>query len=460
MFSLTFLFFLQSLAEILIQNLINTTKGIQNIPLNSYCEDLIPTKQLKIQLTQQFQGTSILAICQTNLENNDQFEQLLEQKNQESNNCLVDFNAYILRNQTQVLFIQHNHHSTLVSQYYNIFSIDKHKCHASVYSSQDSIYLLTVESYEIEECALNCKNHGICVKGFCQCPLGYFGYDCDIITTNIEQNNYFFGFQILYLDLITLQSVDYVIELNQELTYSIICYANSSHLQIPNQIGKILQINENQINSCKQQTQLLQQQTKINYYSQFIFVTNTSKIVSYSHQADEQYSSIIVFIVLASILSVIIIIIIVVYIFKIKNERKQQKQTIQMENLMPAQQFFSVSDRRSPYQDEQSCSICLEPFKPDSIVRMTYCEHIFHVTCLQNWMKKNKICPLCRAALDTVTIQSKRKTEQKPQKNHILQQLSSLQKHDGSLNSIDGNLSYQSPVTKQLAIVKHSKFAK
>ncbi|CAD8140344.1 unnamed protein product [Paramecium pentaurelia] len=461
MISLFSLFLQLSLAEILIQNLVNTTKGIQNTSFNSQCENLLPQNKLKISLTQQSQEISILAICYNKLENVQNFEQLLDSSNDISNNCFVDYNAYILKNKTQIIFMSHNEYPTLVSQYHKIFQIERNQCNAVIYSSTDSIYILTVESFEIDDCAEDCKNRGVCVKGFCQCPLGFVGYDCSIAATNIEQNTYFFGFQIQYLDLITLQSVDYIIELNSEISYSIQCYSNSSHLFIPNQKGKSLKIEENQINLCKQQTQLLEQLTNINYYSQFIIVTNTSTIVQYSEYNNQQSSSIIVIIVLTTILSIIIILIIVIYILKIKSKNQEQKNNInQIEYFMPVQQFLSVTDRKSCSKDEQFCSICLELFKPESNVRITYCEHIFHVNCLQNWMKKNKICPLCRAALDTITIQSKKINLQNPQKTHILHQLSSQHKNDGSLTSIDGSLTYHSPITKQLAVVKHSKFLK
>ncbi|CAK69365.1 unnamed protein product (macronuclear) [Paramecium tetraurelia] len=460
MISLFSIFLQQCLAEILIQNLVNTTQGIQSTPLNNFCENLLPQNNLKISVTQQSSEMPILAICQDKLENIENFEDLLDSTNDRSNSCLLDYNAYVLKNKTQIIFLSHNQYPTLVSKYYKIFQIEGNKCNAIIYSTTDSEYILTIESFEIDECAEDCKNKGVCVKGFCQCPIGFVGYDCSIAATNIEYNNYFYGFQVQYLDLITLQSVDYTIELNSDISYSIQCYSNSSRLFMPHQIGKTLKIEEDQINLCKEQTLILEQFTKISYYSQFIVVTNTSDVVQYSEYNTEQPQILIVVIVLVTILSLIIIFIIVVYILKKKSSVKQQNNVNQIQYFMPVQQFLSVTDRKSSQKDEQFCSICLELFKPDSNVRITYCEHIFHVNCLQNWMRKNKICPLCRASLDTITIQSKRQDLKSPQKTHILQQLGQQQKNDGSLTSIDGSLTFHSPVTKQLGVAKHSKFLK
>lgn len=40
------------------------------------------------------------------------------------------------------------------------------------------------------------------------------------------------------------------------------------------------------------------------------------------------------------------------------------------------------------------CSICLS--KVNKPMCKTKCGHIFHITCLKEWLKKNITCPLCR----------------------------------------------------------------
>ena len=45
---------------------------------------------------------------------------------------------------------------------------------------------------------------------------------------------------------------------------------------------------------------------------------------------------------------------------------------------------------------ETECAICLEEFKGIDIIKAFYkCEHIFHKTCLKNWLKRSNVCPLC-----------------------------------------------------------------
>ncbi|XP_021771801.1 RING-H2 finger protein ATL11-like [Chenopodium quinoa] len=50
--------------------------------------------------------------------------------------------------------------------------------------------------------------------------------------------------------------------------------------------------------------------------------------------------------------------------------------------------------------DPLECSVCLSPFEADEMLRLLpKCNHIFHVTCLEPWLKDHNTCPLCRAYL-------------------------------------------------------------
>jgi len=40
------------------------------------------------------------------------------------------------------------------------------------------------------------------------------------------------------------------------------------------------------------------------------------------------------------------------------------------------------------------CSICLEPLKDN--IKLLNCNHKFHKTCIDLWITKKSICPLCR----------------------------------------------------------------
>ena len=47
----------------------------------------------------------------------------------------------------------------------------------------------------------------------------------------------------------------------------------------------------------------------------------------------------------------------------------------------------------NPKHDE-ICVICLENLRNDTT--MKNCNHSFHISCLKNWHKTNRSCPICR----------------------------------------------------------------
>eukprot|EP00831_Metopus_contortus_P010016 TRINITY_DN13875_c0_g1_i1.p2 TRINITY_DN13875_c0_g1~~TRINITY_DN13875_c0_g1_i1.p2 ORF type:complete len:131 (-),score=45.79 TRINITY_DN13875_c0_g1_i1:220-612(-) len=50
-------------------------------------------------------------------------------------------------------------------------------------------------------------------------------------------------------------------------------------------------------------------------------------------------------------------------------------------------------------QKSDTCSICLEKFKKNDIVKTIPCAHIFHRRCIDAWLPTNLSCPLCRCPI-------------------------------------------------------------
>ncbi|CAB4399373.1 hypothetical protein RhiirA1_406311 [Rhizophagus irregularis] len=49
-----------------------------------------------------------------------------------------------------------------------------------------------------------------------------------------------------------------------------------------------------------------------------------------------------------------------------------------------------------PNSDDAVCSICLEPYEDGVELRRLWCSHHFHKECVDEWLKLNKKCPMCR----------------------------------------------------------------
>ncbi|KAJ5076767.1 hypothetical protein M0811_00084 [Anaeramoeba ignava] len=45
---------------------------------------------------------------------------------------------------------------------------------------------------------------------------------------------------------------------------------------------------------------------------------------------------------------------------------------------------------------EGRCCICLDKFNEGDIITTLPCFHIFHSSCIEAWLKMNKVCPLCK----------------------------------------------------------------
>ncbi|KAF5770518.1 putative transcription factor C2H2 family [Helianthus annuus] len=61
---------------------------------------------------------------------------------------------------------------------------------------------------------------------------------------------------------------------------------------------------------------------------------------------------------------------------------------------------YSETDRSTSYYGS-SCSICLADYVATDMVRLLpECGHLFHVECIDTWLKVHRTCPVCRNSLD------------------------------------------------------------
>lgn len=47
-------------------------------------------------------------------------------------------------------------------------------------------------------------------------------------------------------------------------------------------------------------------------------------------------------------------------------------------------------------EKEVTCSICLEVLRTGAQVKQLHCKHVYHVTCINSWLKQKLQCPNCK----------------------------------------------------------------
>lgn len=52
--------------------------------------------------------------------------------------------------------------------------------------------------------------------------------------------------------------------------------------------------------------------------------------------------------------------------------------------------------------DEFSCRVCLGEYEEGEELRLLPCFHRFHKDCVDEWLARNKLCPLCNGAVDAM----------------------------------------------------------
>ena len=55
-----------------------------------------------------------------------------------------------------------------------------------------------------------------------------------------------------------------------------------------------------------------------------------------------------------------------------------------------------------PMDPSDSCCVCLSEFCNAETVRTLRCGHTFHQQCIDEWLKKQAVCPLCKSAVTAV----------------------------------------------------------
>lgn len=62
-------------------------------------------------------------------------------------------------------------------------------------------------------------------------------------------------------------------------------------------------------------------------------------------------------------------------------------------------------DSEGSDKDSTQCVICLGEFRTGDRVRRLACLHLFHVSCVDTWFVRNRVCPVCRVDIEASAAQ-------------------------------------------------------
>lgn len=91
---------------------------------------------------------------------------------------------------------------------------------------------------------------------------------------------------------------------------------------------------------------------------------------------------------------------------QMKNEAEREQENKGIAEMLLAATNLQVNPTN--FKPEDSCCICLDNFKPDENVIVLPCDrkHVFHASCIADWVKRNNNCPLCKQEVTIQAIQS------------------------------------------------------
>lgn len=56
--------------------------------------------------------------------------------------------------------------------------------------------------------------------------------------------------------------------------------------------------------------------------------------------------------------------------------------------------------KKGEVYENDSCTICIADFEENDGIRMLPCTHIYHIPCIDDWLKRKKNCPMCRKSIE------------------------------------------------------------
>lgn len=75
--------------------------------------------------------------------------------------------------------------------------------------------------------------------------------------------------------------------------------------------------------------------------------------------------------------------------------RDPRREGASEEEITSNTETLDFSPDQFPDQADARCVVCLGDYEQEDKLRRLACGHIFHVECVDEWLKRHKTCPLC-----------------------------------------------------------------
>ncbi|CAD8150705.1 unnamed protein product [Paramecium pentaurelia] len=391
-------------AEKLIQQ---DTFGLQQLNILNNNDDYVV-----IEANFSEKQVSILMICETT----PNFTSLSEIYVDQNFQCICDWNAFEFTETSQKLMLIRDSEKNYNSYPTNTKFSKSVSIYVGIFSKYNDSLSISINSIQQNDCLSTCKNKGQCIKNTCNCLEGYFGYDCEFQGFDIMIQDYLEKDKFYYIDVMQIGSSDFSLEFSNTGKVSYQCFMENPYLRkVAVEESTGIKISLEEIMKCQMiSSQLL----KTQYYIIVQSYQNGLIYIQYYQKEDiDHFQTIIITVISTGVICLCCFMICIFKCYRIKLEKAQQTNNINIvgsisqnqkifessfdwTQLIPAVEYQSLLRKFPQIKDQIECQICLDSFKCEQFVRVTYCMHVYHYKCFDKWMKQNLICPICRSPQD------------------------------------------------------------
>lgn len=291
-----------------------------------------------------------------------------------------------------------------------ISSILKNKLKISIFkpSSSPADYTLTTSFIKSEECHRKCLNDGECKNGKCKCSgFNYIGYDCGMIadamvinkevTIRVKVGHWVFYRLAYYENNMKLSEII----TNKYSSVRVYELASSTSSELPSMISNdneyYLHLEDQTVRSS------LENIKKAYFLFGYFCVGDSTCTLTVKVYQPTSTSTNYFWIIITSVISLVMFCICTpVILAVVKRIRHHRAVKVADSQLAEKKRKFTEKYPETHFSvqgESESCTICLEEFKENVLIRTLNCTHYFHSPCILEWYMSKSTCPLCKRDL-------------------------------------------------------------